>query len=94
MSPRSKIRAGKCRGGAAVTDPVTGVVAMRIDGENLELIEAGAQLRCAFRDTTVGNNGAQAAAPRWDACTGPGSPIGQQLLRTLSGDAQTKVAGC
>jgi len=76
-----------------VTDPVTGVVAMRIDSETLEPIEAGAQLRCAFRDTSVGTDGAYAAGPGWDACTGLESAIGQQLLLALSGDAHN-VAGC
>lgn len=109
---------------AAVADPVTGVVVMRIDGENLEPIGGtsaaaplwaslvarlnqglkahcgflnpilyGNAFRGAFRDITVGNNGAYAAAPGWDACTGLGSPIGQQLLGALSGDAQAKGAG-
>jgi kumamolisin len=51
-------------------------------------------LRSAFRDITVGNNGAYAAGPGWDPCTGLGSPIGQQLLRALSvTDAQAKAAG-
>jgi kumamolisin len=53
----------------------------------------GNAFRGAFRDITVGNNGAYAAGPGWDACTGLGSPIGQQLLRALSGtDAEAKAA--
>jgi kumamolisin len=110
---------------AAVADPVTGVVVMRIDGQHLEPIGGtsaaaplwasliarlnqglkshcgflnpilyGNGLRGAFRDITVGNNGAYSAAPGWDACTGLGSPIGQELLRALSGTgAQAKGAG-
>jgi kumamolisin len=34
----------------------------------------------AFRDITVGSNGAFAAAAGWDACTGLGSPIGTKVL--------------
>jgi kumamolisin len=50
--------------------------------------------RGAFRDITVGNNGVYTAGQGWDACTGLGSPIGQQLLRALSGTGtQAKEAG-
>ena len=38
-----------------------------------------------LRDITQGNNGAYAAGPGWDACTGLGSPDGQKLLKALSG---------
>ena len=38
-----------------------------------------------LRDITVGNNGAYSAGPGWDACTGLGSPNGDQLLNALSG---------
>jgi len=103
---------------AAVADPETGVVVMRIDGKKLEAIggtsaaaplwssliarlSQGLGARCGFlnpllygrfssgvlRDITVGNNGAYAAGPGWDACTGLGSPNGDQLLRGLSGTA-------
>lgn len=37
-----------------------------------------------FRDITIGNNGAFAAEPGWDACTGLGVPNGTGLLATLS----------
>jgi kumamolisin len=40
-----------------------------------------------FFDVTSGNNGAFAAAPGWDPCTGLGSPNGQLLLTTLQGSA-------
>jgi kumamolisin len=59
----------------------------------LNTILYGSAFRSAFRDVTVGNNGAYAAAPGWDACTGLGSPIGQQMLRALSTNAQAKGAG-
>ena len=37
-----------------------------------------------FQDITSGNNGAYAACPGWDACTGLGSPDGTALLGILS----------
>jgi kumamolisin len=37
-----------------------------------------------FRDITSGSNGAYAAGPGWDACTGLGCPEGSSLLTTLS----------
>jgi kumamolisin len=36
-----------------------------------------------FRDITSGNNGAYAAGPGWDACSGLGSPDGAALLKRL-----------
>ena len=38
-----------------------------------------------FRDITSGNNGAYAAGPGWDACSGLGSPDGTALLNRLQG---------
>jgi kumamolisin len=38
-----------------------------------------------FRDITSGSNGAYAAGPGWDACTGLGTPEATSLLTTLSG---------
>ena len=37
-----------------------------------------------FRDITSGNNGAYRAGPGWDACTGLGVPIGDELLGALT----------
>jgi kumamolisin len=37
-----------------------------------------------LRDITTGNNGAYAAGPGWDACTGLGVPEGATLLSILS----------
>ncbi|MBV8818565.1 MAG: S8/S53 family peptidase [Acidobacteriaceae bacterium] len=39
----------------------------------------------AFRDITVGNNGAYAAAKGWDACTGLGVAVGTALESALKG---------
>jgi kumamolisin len=38
-----------------------------------------------FHDITSGNNGAYAAGPGWDACSGLGSPDGTALLARLKG---------
>ncbi|HTX28955.1 MAG TPA: S53 family peptidase [Streptosporangiaceae bacterium] len=38
-----------------------------------------------FRDITSGNNGAYAAGPGWDACSGLGVPVGTDLLTVLQG---------
>jgi kumamolisin len=71
-------------------------------------LNQGLKVRCGFlnpvlygqfssgvlRDITVGNNGAYAAGPGWDPCTGLGSPSGDQLFRALSGaGVQAKAAG-
>jgi kumamolisin len=37
----------------------------------------------AVRDITQGNNGAYAAGPGWDACSGVGAPVGTALLSAL-----------
>jgi len=39
-----------------------------------------AKAKTAFRDITQGNNGAFAADPGWDACTGLGTPIAPKLI--------------
>jgi kumamolisin len=46
-----------------------------------------AAVRDSFRDITEGTNGAYAAGPGWDACTGWGSPRGDLLLAALGGSA-------
>jgi kumamolisin len=40
-----------------------------------------------FRDITEGSNGAYAARPGWDPCTGLGVPAGQALLDRLRAGA-------
>ena len=39
----------------------------------------------AFQEITQGNNGAYDAGPKWNACTGLGSPNGTALLKALQG---------
>ena len=70
-------------------------------------LNQGLKTRCGFlnpvlygrfssgvlRDITAGNNGAYSAHPGWDACTGLGTPNGNQLLHALSGSTtQAKAA--
>ena len=70
-------------------------------------LNQGLKTRCGFlnpilygkcssgvlRDITTGNNGAYSAQPGWDACTGLGTPNGNQILHALSGSAaQAKAA--
>jgi kumamolisin len=45
-----------------------------------------------FRDVTSGSNGAFAAGPGWDACTGLGVPVGEDLLGVLGGDGVSPPA--
>jgi kumamolisin len=40
-----------------------------------------------FQDITSGNNGGYTAGPKWDACTGFGSPNGTALVQALMGQA-------
>ncbi|MCS0468793.1 peptidase S53, partial [Burkholderia mallei] len=41
----------------------------------------------ALHDISVGDNGAYAATPGWDACTGLGSPDGAKVAAALKGGA-------
>jgi kumamolisin len=43
-----------------------------------------------FRDVTEGNNGAYAAGPGWDACTGLGVPVGSQLGAVVGASDPTR----
>jgi kumamolisin len=43
-----------------------------------------APANATFRDITQGNNGDYKAGPGWDACTGLGTPNGQNLLQALT----------
>ncbi|MGB8729924.1 MAG: S53 family peptidase [Candidatus Sulfotelmatobacter sp.] len=44
-----------------------------------------------FNDITSGNNGAYSAGPGWDACSGLGSPIGNQVAVVLGAPAQPQA---
>jgi kumamolisin len=45
-----------------------------------------------FRDVTEGNNGAYAAGPGWDACTGLGVPVGSALGAVVGTTGPTRGA--
>ena len=66
----------------------------------IAILNQGLNARCGFlnpilydkaangvlNDITSGNNGAYAAGPGWNACTGLGTPNGQRLLHALGAD--------
>src|SRR5208337_5270880 len=47
----------------------------------------------AFHDITSGNNGAFSAGPGWDACTGLGSPVGNQIATALGAPTSVQATG-
>jgi kumamolisin len=49
----------------------------------------GAGAGKAFRDIMQGNNGAFAAGPGWDACSGQGSPVGSVVIALLGAASST-----
>ncbi|MGA9543680.1 MAG: S53 family peptidase [Candidatus Sulfotelmatobacter sp.] len=59
------------------------------------LLYQSANTAADFHDITSGNNGAYAAGPGWDACSGLGSPIGTQVATALgvSPPAEAKRTG-
>ena len=80
-------------GGTSAVAPLWAALVARLaqaTGKPLGLLQptlyaavAAGQVAAGFRDVTVGDNGAYAAAAGWDACTGLGVPVGQQLLTHL-----------
>jgi kumamolisin len=76
-------------GGTSAVAPLWAALAARLaQGANKKLgllqpalygTTTAGQVATGFRDVTVGNNGAYAAAPGWDACTGLGVPVGTTL---------------
>ena len=88
---------GKARvvGGTSAVAPLWAALVSRLaqaTGQRFGLIQPivyagvtpGADV-AGFRDITSGDNGAYAAGPGWDACTGLGSPDGAGLLKRLQG---------
>ncbi len=59
------------------------------------LLYQSANTAADFHDITSGNNGAYAAGPGWDACSGLGSPMGTHVATALgvSPPAQAKRTG-
>jgi kumamolisin len=88
-------------GGTSAVAPLWAALIARFAqalGKSLGLIQqslyAGVQPGepvAGLRDITSGNNGAYAAGPGWDACTGLGVPDGTALLAILS--ASTPASG-
>lgn len=75
-------------GGTSAVAPLYAALLARINGANKKpagfinpLLYANPK---AFRDIVTGNNGAFAAGPGWDACTGLGSPNGTKIAAVLS----------
>jgi kumamolisin len=77
-------------GGTSAVAPLwAGLVAVANQqlGNNVGLLQPAiyaAKAASAFNDITQGNNGAFAAGPGWDACTGLGSPIASKLIPLLA----------
>jgi kumamolisin len=84
-------------GTSAVAPLYAGFVALAVEraGRPLGFINPRcyAAQASAFRDITSGNNGAYAAGPGWDACTGLGSPIVAALLDVLAAPAASSSTG-
>ncbi len=84
-------------GGTSAVSPLWAALVARLaqaTGRKLGLLQPSlyaavpaGQVAPGFRDVTSGNNGAYAAAPGWDACTGLGVPDGTRLLAALQGNS-------
>ncbi len=76
-------------GGTSATAPMWAALIARLNqalGKPLGFLNPtlyGALAHGVLRDVIYGNNGAYAARPGWDACTGLGSPDGLNLLAAL-----------
>lgn len=80
-------------GGTSAVAPLWAALVCRLTqaaGHRLGLLQPALYAHAAagvtpagLRDITVGTNGAYAAGPGWDACTGLGVPDGQHLLTSL-----------
>ncbi|MGC2401070.1 MAG: hypothetical protein WA510_14860 [Acidobacteriaceae bacterium] len=83
-------------GGTSAVAPLwAGLIALnnQQNGKSAGLIHRqiyAAKAASAFKDIVAGNNGAFAAGPGWDACTGLGSPIGAKLIAFLGASTSTK----
>jgi kumamolisin len=77
-------------GGTSATAPMWSALIARLNqalGKPLGFFNPtlyGALYYGVLRDVIYGNNGAYAARPGWDACTGLGSPDGMNLLAALA----------
>ncbi len=75
-------------GGTSAVAPLWAALVARCAqslGEPLGLLQPKLYaLTTGFRDITVGNNGGFSAEKGWDACTGLGTPRGEELLAALA----------
>ena len=77
-------------GGTSATAPLWAGLVARINQARgkpagyLNPLLYGLQAHHVLRDVYFGNNGAYAAGPGWDACTGLGSPDGVNMLAALN----------
>jgi kumamolisin len=80
-------------GTSAVAPLIAGMIVLlnQALGQHLGFVNPlfyGLDTSSCFHDILVGNNGAFSAAYGWDPCTGLGTPIGTQILKSL----QTAIA--
>ncbi|MCW2521946.1 MAG: peptidase, partial [Frankiales bacterium] len=83
-------------GGTSAVAPLWAALLARIAqlaGHRLGLVQptlygqtAAGRVAPGFRDITTGDNGAFAAGPGWDACTGLGVPLGAAVLSLFTGE--------
>ncbi len=82
-------------GGTSAVSPLWAALITRLaqsTGRSLGLLArtlykgvSAGQVAPGLRDITTGSNGAYTAGSGWDACTGLGVPVGDELLRGLTG---------
>jgi kumamolisin len=73
-------------GGTSAVAPLWAALIARINektGKHAGFVNPKLYAHGVLRDITSGNNGAYAAGPGWDACTGLGSPDGAKVLAAL-----------
>jgi kumamolisin len=80
-------------GGTSAVAPLWAALVTRLAqaaGRRLGLVQPMLySMHRGFRDITTGSNGAYAAGPGWDACTGLGVPDGTGLLAGLHQNSST-----
>jgi hypothetical protein len=76
-------------GGTSAAAPLWAALIARVNqslGANVGFANPILYARCAsgvLHDVTTGDNGSYRSGPGWDACTGLGTPDGQQLVAAL-----------
>jgi kumamolisin len=81
-------------GGTSAVAPLWAALIARINSNSSQAVgyihPVLYQNQTAFNDITHGNNGDFTATPKWDACTGMGSPNGAQIASILTGGSASK----